>query len=130
LEGTGDPCGILRCPGGADVVMIVVDAQVTLVPERYREFIEEVKRILPVVRSETGCSRYALSAEISSPMIVHFLEEWESQRHLDEHLAAPHMQEFFARTAPWHAAPTVLRIYEVHASRSITMEDETIRVPE
>jgi quinol monooxygenase YgiN len=103
--------------------MIVVDAQVTPVPDRYREFVEEVQKILPVVCSEAGCSRYALSAEISSPMTVHFLEEWESQRHLDEHLAAPHMQEFFARTASWHAAPTVLRIYEVHAWRSMTMED-------
>jgi len=103
--------------------MIVVDARITLAPERYREFVEEVQKILPVVCREEGCSRYELSAEISSPMTLHFFEEWESQHHLDEHLAAPHMREFFTRTAPWHAAPTVLRIYEVHSSRSITMDD-------
>jgi quinol monooxygenase YgiN len=103
--------------------MIVVDAKVTLLPERHREFVEEVALILPVVCSEAGCTRYELAAEVSSPMTVHFLEEWESQRHLDEHLATPHMQEFFRRTAPWHVAPTVLRIYEVHSSRHVTMED-------
>jgi quinol monooxygenase YgiN len=103
--------------------MIVVDARVTLLPERHRDFVEEADKIVPVVCSEAGCTRYELVAEVSSPLTVHFLEEWESQHHLDEHLATTHMQEFFAKTASWHAAPTVLRIYEVHSSRHVTMED-------
>jgi quinol monooxygenase YgiN len=101
--------------------MILVDARCTLVPGRQREFVREVQKILPVVRSEAGCTRYELVADPSSPAVMHFLEEWESQRHLDDHLARPHMQEFFAKTAPWHAAPTELKIYEVLSSRSITM---------
>ena len=103
--------------------MIVVDARVTLLPERSREFIVEVRKILPVVCSESGCIRYELVAEVSSPETLHFLEEWESQRHLDEHLATPHMQKFFRMTTPWHAAPTVLRVYEAFSSRIVTMGD-------
>jgi quinol monooxygenase YgiN len=103
--------------------MIVVDARVTLVPERRREFIIEVRKILPVVCSEEGCTRYDLAADVNSPLVMHFLEEWENQRHLDDHLARPHMQEFFKKTAPWHAAPTELTIYDVLSLRSITMED-------
>jgi len=103
--------------------MIIVDARVTLVPERHREFISEVQKILPVVCSEEGCTRYELAADVSSPSVMHFFEEWESQRHLDDHLARPHMQEFFKKTTPWHAAPTELKIYEVVASRAIIMDD-------
>jgi quinol monooxygenase YgiN len=103
--------------------MIVVDARVTLVPERHREFIREVQKIMPVVRLEAGCSRYELVSDVSSPAVMHFLEEWESQRHLDDHLARPPMQEFFKKTTPWHAAPTELKIYDVLSWRSITMED-------
>jgi len=33
------------------------------------------------------------------------------------------MQEFFAKTAQWHAAPTELKIYEVLSTRSIMMGD-------
>ena len=103
--------------------MILVDARCTLVPERRGEYIREVQKIIPMVRSEEGCTRYELVVDASSPGIVHFLEEWESRRHLDYHLARPHMQEFFAKTAPWHAAPTELKIYEVLSTRSITMGD-------
>jgi quinol monooxygenase YgiN len=102
--------------------MILVDARITLVTERQREFIRELQKIIPMVCSEAGCTRYELVADVSSPEVMHFLEEWESQRHLDSHLAQPHMQAFFAKTAPWHAAPTKLKIYEILSSRSITMD--------
>jgi quinol monooxygenase YgiN len=103
--------------------MIVVDARVTLVPERRRAFMREVQKILPVVRHEAGCSRYELASDLTSPGVMHFLEEWESQRYLDDHLARPHMEEFFKKTTPWHAAPTELKIYDVSSLRSITMDD-------
>ncbi len=92
-------------------------------PERHRVFIMEAEKIMPLVRSEAGCTRYELVACVTSPTEVHFLEEWESQCHLDNHLVQPHMQEFFAKTAPWHAAPTELKIYNVLSSQMITMDD-------
>ncbi len=101
--------------------MILVDARIVLVPERHAEFVREVQEILPVVRGEAGCTRYELVADAASPAVMHFLEEWESQRHLDDHLARPHMQEFFARTTTCHAAPTELKVYEVLSSRSLTL---------
>ncbi len=103
--------------------MILVDAKIILVPELHREFIREAEKILPLVRSEAGCTRYELVASVISPAEVHFLEEWESQRHLDAHREQPHMREFFAKTAPWHAAPTELKIYTVASSHRITMNN-------
>jgi quinol monooxygenase YgiN len=103
--------------------MILVDAHCTIVPERHSDFIREVQEITPTVRKEAGCIRYELVADVHAPGVFHFIEEWESQKHLDEHLVRPHMQSYFAKTARWHSAPTGLKIYEIRSSRSITMDD-------
>jgi quinol monooxygenase YgiN len=99
--------------------MILVDARCTLVPERRVDFIREVKKIMPAVRRESGCIRYELFSDCCVPGIFHFIEEWESRKHLDDHLAQPHMQEYFAITGPWHASPAQLTIYEIRSSRSV-----------
>jgi quinol monooxygenase YgiN len=91
-------------------------------PERCEDFIREVKGIVPVVRREAGCSRYELLSDNSTPGVYHFIETWESQKHLDDHIAQPHMQKYFATTGSWHTSPVLLTIYEIQSSRSITME--------
>jgi quinol monooxygenase YgiN len=103
--------------------MILVNARCSIVPERYSDFMMKVQTIIPTVRSEAGCHRYELFADIFHPGVFHFIEEWESRKHLDEHIATPHMLEHFATTSPWLSAPTELTIYEISASQSITMKD-------
>ena len=63
--------------------MILVDAKCSILPERQSDFTREVRQIIPTVRREDGCTRYELLADESQPGIFHFLEEWESQAHLD-----------------------------------------------
>jgi len=101
--------------------VILVDARCTILPERRSDFVREVREIIPLVRREAGCIRYEFMADVGDAEVFHFIEVWESQKHLDDHLVLPHMQEYFATTTPWHAAPTVLFIYETSSSRSITM---------
>jgi len=101
--------------------MLLVDAQCTILPERREDFICEVQKIIPVVRKEAGCTRYELLADPSGPETFHFIEEWESQRHLDDHLTRPHMRDYFVKTSACHAAPTRLKVYEVSGSRSSTL---------
>jgi quinol monooxygenase YgiN len=103
--------------------MILVDAVCTIVPERHNDFIEEVRKIIPTVHNENGCTRYELVADAHGSGKFHFIEEWESQKHLDEHLATSHMQEYFAKTGPWQCAPARLTIYEVLSSKSVTIGD-------
>jgi quinol monooxygenase YgiN len=102
--------------------MILIDAHCSIVPARHQDFIREVRKIVPAVHREAGCSRYELFADVALPGSFHFIEEWESRTHLDEHLAQPHMKEYFALTDPWHSVPTRLKIYEVVSSQSITMD--------
>jgi quinol monooxygenase YgiN len=103
--------------------MILVDARCTISLERQSDFVWAAQEIIPVVRREAGCIRYDLAADICGPGVFHFIEEWESQALLDRHLAQPHMQDYFAKTAPWHSAPTELTLYEILSSRSVTMDD-------
>jgi len=100
--------------------MILVDAECFIAPEHRGDFIREVRKIVPTVRKENGCTRYELVVGISGDS-YHFLEEWASRNHLDEHIAQPHMHEYFAKTNPWHASPTILKIYEVSSTESVTM---------
>jgi quinol monooxygenase YgiN len=101
--------------------MLLVDAQCTILPERREDFLREVKKIIPMVRKEAGCTRYDLVADTANPATFHFIEEWESQRHLDDHLARPHMKDYFAKTSACHAAPPRLKVYEVSGSQSATL---------
>lgn len=103
--------------------MILVDAKCTIVPERHDDFIREVRDITPAVRKETGCIRYELVADVQVPGVFHFIEEWESQKHLDEHIQKPHMRVYFAKTSPWHSAPAELKIYEILSSRLVMIND-------
>ena len=100
--------------------MILVDAECFIKPENRGDFIREVQRIVPAVRKEDGCTRYELVVGISGDS-YHFLEEWASRKHLDGHIAQPHMREYFAKTDPWHASPARLKIYEVSSTESVTM---------
>jgi quinol monooxygenase YgiN len=112
-------------PGGVGEKepMILVDARCSILPERKEEFIRNVQMIVPRVREEAGCSRYELVADTGASGIFHFLEVWESQSHLDKHIAQPHMREYFAKTAACHAVPVTLTIYEILSSRSVTLQE-------
>lgn len=103
--------------------MLLVDAQCSIIPERKDDFIREIGKIIPLVRREAGCHRYDCFCDISVPGIFHFIEVWESEKHLGDHLAQPHMQKYFAQSSQWQSSPTQLIRYEILSSRSMTLGD-------
>lgn len=56
---------------------------------------EELKKILLGIieptRKESGCIRYELYQDITNTGLFTFVEEWESQEHLDVHMKTPHL---------------------------------------
>jgi quinol monooxygenase YgiN len=98
--------------------MLLVDAACNILTERREDFLSETEKIIPVVRKEAGCTRYELLTDPANPGQCHFIEEWESRRHLDDHLARPHMKEYLAKTAAHHSAPTRLTVYEISGVQS------------
>lgn len=100
--------------------MILVDSECFIAIEHRGEFIREVKKIIPTVLKEKGCIRYELMLGITGES-YHFIEAWESKKHLDEHIAQPHMQEYFKKVLPYQSAPAQLTIFEIASTESITM---------
>jgi quinol monooxygenase YgiN len=48
-------------------------------------------RLIEPTRKESGCISYELYEDTTNPGRFTFIEEWESQEHLDVHLKTPHL---------------------------------------
>lgn len=48
-------------------------------------------RLIEPTRKESGCISYELYVDNNNPGRFTFIEEWESQEHLDVHLKTPHL---------------------------------------
>lgn len=66
-------------------------------------FLEEFRKLVPLVRAEMGCLEYGaavdLAIELSVPVflrgnVVTVIEKWASPDALRAHLGAPHMNEY------------------------------------
>jgi quinol monooxygenase YgiN len=101
--------------------MLLVAARCRVHPEQCEDFTLQVERIIPLVRAEPGCTRYELHADVFEGGLFVFCEEWASRKHLDDHIATPHMQAHFAACAEWMAAPTELTLYEVSEKQTVVL---------
>jgi len=102
--------------------MLLVAARSRVHPEHCQDFSDQVGRIIPLVRAEPGCTRYELHTDVFEQGLFIFCEEWASQKHLNNHIATPHMQDHFAKCADWKAAPTELTVYEVSGHKTVVLE--------
>lgn len=58
------------------------------------KFVEIFNNIIPIVKNEEGCIEYKFLKDLDKDEYFLF-EQWESDKHLDAHLATEHMVEFF-----------------------------------
>ena len=86
--------------------MIHVIAAIQLNPGTRDAFLVEFRKVVPLVRAETGCIEYgaAVDRQVQMPVPVPFredvvtvVEKWESVEALTAHLAATHMAEYRGR---------------------------------
>ena len=59
--------------------------------ERAAELKEVCLGLIEPTRKESGCISYELYQDSTNPGRLTFIEEWESQEHLDVHLKTPHL---------------------------------------
>jgi quinol monooxygenase YgiN len=86
--------------------MIHVLATVEVSPGKREAFLEEFRKVVPLVRAEAGCLEYGAAIDLPighpaqdppRPDTAVIVEKWESVEALRAHLQAPHMQEYRAR---------------------------------
>jgi quinol monooxygenase YgiN len=83
--------------------MIYVIATVDLVDGTRSEYLEEFRKIIPLVQAEDGCLEYGPAADVPtgipvqdpiSESTITIIERWTNVDALNVHLKAPHMQTY------------------------------------
>ncbi|QWC85150.1 antibiotic biosynthesis monooxygenase [Nocardioidaceae bacterium] len=77
--------------------LLTVVAYMNAAPGKADELREGLKGLIDTTLAEEGCINYDLHESIEKPGWFTFYENWESEAHLDAHLAAPHLVEFASR---------------------------------
>lgn len=72
---------------------------------------QELLALIPVTRQEPGCLNYDLHQAAEDSGLFMFHENWSSKQHLDDHLARPHLQAFFAKAPALVAEPPQITLW-------------------
>lgn len=79
--------------------------------------LDELKSLLNGLKEPThqedGCIVYELYQNTQDPADLTFIEEWESQAHLDAHLATPHVQAALGQIPQLVAAEPKILTYQL-----------------
>jgi len=96
--------------------MIHVIATVELAEGKREAFLAEFRKLLPLVRAETGCLEYGPTLDVATGIpvqmpprenVVTIVEKWQSLDALRAHLAAPHMADYRARVKDFMTSVTL-----------------------
>jgi quinol monooxygenase YgiN len=92
--------------GSQEGHVIHVLATIEIQPGRRADFLTEFRRVVPLVRAESGCLEYGPAVDVETGIsaqgplradTVTVIEKWEDLAALKAHLAAPHMAEYKER---------------------------------
>lgn len=96
--------------------MLHVVARIELVPGARARFVDEFRRLEPLVRAEDGCLEYVGLVDASTGLaaqtpagddVLLVVEKWASDAALGAHLRAPHMAAYRERVAGLVVSTTV-----------------------
>ena len=98
---------------------IVLNVTYTLRPGAQEAFLAALQQnqLLEQVRGEAGCLQYELFAAVESPDRLVLLEHWDSQAHLDAHMADAPFQAIH-RVEQAHVAQVDVRRFDVRAGEN------------
>ena len=88
--------------------MIYVIARAEVAADKFQEYLEELRGIVPEVRAEDGCIGYEPCADLNGEgCFVTIVEMWESEEQWRKHMTTEHMARFKAAAGAWRVGNTV-----------------------
>lgn len=74
--------------------MYTIYVKFDCLPEKREAFIKKVKKtgVLEAIRNENGCIKYDYYLSEKDPNELLLVEQWETKKHQEVHLTAPHME--------------------------------------
>jgi quinol monooxygenase YgiN len=100
--------------------MIHVIATIDLVEGKRQAFLQEFRKLVPLVRAEAGCIEYGPTIDVATGIgaqgnvrenVVMVVEKWADLPALKAHMVAPHMQDYRPRVKDM-VKSTTLQILE------------------
>ncbi len=91
---------------------LTVVATITAKPGREAALRQELLALVPITHNETGCINYDLHQAVDDPAQFLFHENWTSKKHLDDHLARPHLTAFLAKAGHLLADPPRITLWD------------------
>ena len=73
--------------------MIKVVAKFIVQEDKIQVFKDRVEDLIEKTRQEEGNISYELYQDVNNPQVLTFIEEWQSQEALKEHMRTAHFQE-------------------------------------
>lgn len=91
---------------------LIVVATMQAKPGQEAALKQELLALIPTTRQEPGCLNYDLHQAAEDPARFLFHETWTSRRHLDDHLARPHLKAFLGKTDVLLAGTPQITLWE------------------
>lgn len=80
--------------------MIIIAGSLTFDEADRVDVLASLAEVTECSRRDEGCIEYTWAEDLEAPNTFRFFECWQSQAHLDAHLAQPHEDAFGARNLP------------------------------
>ena len=93
--------------------MIIITGSLSFEARHRPDVLASLIEVTEHSQADQGCVEYSWSEDLVSPNTFRFFECWESQEHLDAHLAAPHEKAFGERNLS-RITDATARIYSAH----------------
>lgn len=98
--------------------MIIVRITMTVLPEKQLEMMQTLRSMIELTKNEKGCLNYAVLYDIKDKNRFNLIEEWESRKDLDKHIAS-HRFGVLLGTKALLNKPLKIQIHTVSISEGI-----------
>jgi quinol monooxygenase YgiN len=94
--------------------MIKVVAKQSVKAGKLEEFLPIAKQLVEETnKKDAGCIKYEMYQDLSDPLIVTVIEEWESDAALDAHMKSAHFQGLIPNIGALCEKPAEMNLYKL-----------------
>jgi len=95
-----------------ETIMIKVVARFVLKEDKINEFLDLTTELVEKSRKDPGCISYDLFQDVNDPTVCAFIETWEDQEALDNHMKAEHFIRIGSKLGGLTREKVVLNTYK------------------
>jgi len=93
--------------------MIKVVAKQFVKADKLEEFLPIAKVLVEeTTKNDDGCIKYEMYQDLSDPLVITVIEEWETQESLDKHMKAKHFQDAIPKISGFCDKPPEMALYK------------------